>query len=346
MIATTRWGIRIAVWTAITLTIFFLAASAFAQGVGFNNTAMRLAGTNLMVMPGALVTVCSGDVAAVFTANPPCTPLASIFSDVPLTQAIQQPHTADGLGNIQFFASPQLYTVVITDTIRKNGYKITWNAPAGIGTSNTWTAPQNFTTGTLRLLGAPTDPPPNIGLFEFRTDLSRLSYYDGAWRRLPALDTVDTLTNKTLTNPILSATSPTAAGALGYNGTGSITVGDGSTNVALVNRTAVETLSNKTLQSPEVSTGISQGSGLKHQRFGATCATAATAGATCTTIFSWTGGFADANYSVSCTGLAPTGTPAGDISLLPATVSITFRVTAITATPSSYGAVHCIAIHD
>jgi hypothetical protein len=109
---------------------------------------------------------------------------------------------------------------------------------------------------------------------------------------------------------------------------------------------ATQTLASKTLASPVVTTGISQGSGFKHQRFGATNATAASAGATSTTTYTWTSAFADASYTVSCVGVSPTGTPSGDINATQIAASIVFRVTAITAVASSYAAVDCIAVHD
>jgi hypothetical protein len=46
--------------------------------------------------------------------------------------------------------------------------------------------------------------------------------------------------------------------------------------------------------------------GFKHKRGTAGCATAAAAGALCTTTVTWTTAFADANYTVSCTGDAVT----------------------------------------
>jgi len=96
----------------------------------------------------------------------------------------------------------------------------------------------------------------------------------------------------------------------------------------------------------KVSASVGQDSGLKHQRFGATCATAGTAGATCTTTYPWTADFADANYTPVCVGVIPTGTPALSINSLQIAHSVEVKVTAITASASSFAGVYCEAMHD
>src|SRR5690348_11257787 len=63
------------------------------------------------------------------------------------------------------------------------------------------------------------------------------------------LSTPQTLTNKTLTAPLISAATPTGAGAVGY-GSGELNVGDGSANHIIVTRDGTDTLTNKTLTSP------------------------------------------------------------------------------------------------
>jgi hypothetical protein len=77
-----------------------------------------------------------------------------------------------------------------------------------------------------------------------------------------------------------------------------------------------------------------------------TTATAGTAGAVSTNTFTWTTAFADANYTVNCTGVNPTGTPALSISADPIAASVTVKTTAITAVASSFAAVDCVAVHD
>lgn len=65
---------------------------------------------------------------------------------------------------------------------------------------------------------------------------------------------VHTLTNKTLTTPVLSATaaSATVAGQLGYS-SGAMTFGDGSTMRTVATTTNIQTFTNKTLTTPVLS---------------------------------------------------------------------------------------------
>lgn len=114
----------------------------------------------------------------------------------------------------------------------------------------------------------------------------------------------------------------------------------------VVGQASTDTLTNKTLTSPIVTTGVSQGSGLKHQRFGASCTTGAVAGNTCTSAYSWTTTFADANYTVSCIGVSATGTN----SIMTVSAKSASQVTVTLQTPNnnaaSFGEVDCIAFHD
>jgi hypothetical protein len=80
--------------------------SAHAQGsrkddVVFNSRGVPLA--------GATVRVCSMP-----ASGQPCTPLAQIYSDAALTQAIANPTTTDGLGNYSFYAAPGQYEIEIS----------------------------------------------------------------------------------------------------------------------------------------------------------------------------------------------------------------------------------------
>lgn len=101
-----------------------------------------------------------------------------------------------------------------------------------------------------------------------------------------------------------------------------------------------------TLTSVAVNTGIPQGSGLKHQRFGGLCSTAAAAGATCITALTWTSAFADANYTVTCSGHTQSNTAAGPTIESVTAAGFTVRITAITAAAATFSTVDCIAIHD
>lgn len=65
-----------------------------------------------------------------------------------------------------------------------------------------------------------------------------------------------TLTNKTLTTPVLSGTaSGTTAGRLGYL-SGALTFGNGTTQLTVVTLTGTQTLTNKTLTSPTLTTPV------------------------------------------------------------------------------------------
>src|SRR5208282_6167794 len=58
---------------------------------------------------GASVTVCTSG-----ANGTPCSPLASIFSDVALTQPLSNPLTSDGQGNYHFYAAPARYLLQIS----------------------------------------------------------------------------------------------------------------------------------------------------------------------------------------------------------------------------------------
>jgi hypothetical protein len=93
-------------------------------------------------------------------------------------------------------------------------------------------------------------------------------------------------------------------------------------------------------------TGIAgDGSGFKHKRFGSSCATLAVAGNTCTSTLTWVTAFADANYTVTCTGQGPAGVPLLTLNTHVA-ASATINVTASTAVIASFTEVDCIAVHD
>src|SRR2546422_10688935 len=60
-------------------------------------------------LAGATVRVC-----AMPASGQPCTPLALIYSDAALTQALANPATTDGLGNYFFYAAPGKYEIEIS----------------------------------------------------------------------------------------------------------------------------------------------------------------------------------------------------------------------------------------
>src|SRR5215472_17309150 len=83
-----------------------VVAPTHAQGsrkddIVFNSRGVPLA--------GATVRVC-----AMPASGQPCTPLALIYSDPGLTQALANPTTTDGLGNYFFYAAPGRYEIEIS----------------------------------------------------------------------------------------------------------------------------------------------------------------------------------------------------------------------------------------
>lgn len=120
----------------------------------------------------------------------------------------------------------------------------------------------------------------------------------------------------------------------------------------LVGKATTDTLTNKTLTSPTVvspifNTGISQGSGFKHQRFSGLCTTGAGANATCSSVLTWSSSFADANYTYICMGENNTGNIATLIGTahVAATVTITIFNSGAGGA-SSFTNANCMAIHD
>src|SRR5216684_38561 len=96
-------------WAMLALALHVVPGAvgpARAQGsrkddIVFNSRGIPLA--------GATVRVC-----AMPASGQPCTPLALIYSDAALTQALANPTTTDGLGNYFFYAAPGKYEIEIS----------------------------------------------------------------------------------------------------------------------------------------------------------------------------------------------------------------------------------------
>ncbi len=96
-------------WALLALVLHVVPGAvgpACAQGsrkddIVFNSRGIPLA--------GATVRVC-----AMPASGQPCTPLALIYSDAALTQALANPTTSDGLGNYFFYAAPGKYEIEIS----------------------------------------------------------------------------------------------------------------------------------------------------------------------------------------------------------------------------------------
>src|SRR5215470_485911 len=77
------------------------AQSSHKDDIVFNSRGVPLA--------GATVRVCTMP-----ATGQPCKPLAQIYSDSALTQAIANPTTTDGLGNYFFYAAPGKYLIEVS----------------------------------------------------------------------------------------------------------------------------------------------------------------------------------------------------------------------------------------
>jgi hypothetical protein len=96
-------------WALFTLALHVLpgtVAPVHAQGTRKDDIVFNSRGVPLA---GATVRVC-----AMPAAGQPCTPLALIYSDSALTQALANPTTTDGLGNYFFYAAPGKYEIEIS----------------------------------------------------------------------------------------------------------------------------------------------------------------------------------------------------------------------------------------
>jgi len=96
-------------WALVALALHVspgVVTSAQAQGsrkddIVFNSRGIPLA--------GATIRIC-----AMPASGQPCSPLAQIYSDAALTQALANPTTTDGLGNYSFYAAPGKYEIEIS----------------------------------------------------------------------------------------------------------------------------------------------------------------------------------------------------------------------------------------
>src|SRR5258708_8692845 len=96
-------------WALLTVALHVwpgVATRAQAQGsrkddIVFNSRGIPLA--------GATIRIC-----AMPASGQPCSPLAQIYSDAALTQALANPTTTDGLGNYSFYAAPGKYEIEVS----------------------------------------------------------------------------------------------------------------------------------------------------------------------------------------------------------------------------------------
>jgi len=100
----TRLLIRACVLAALLLVVFVPVGSG--QGSRKDDIVLNRFG---QPVAGATVTVCTSG-----ATGTPCSPLASIFSDIALTQPLANPLTSDGQGNYHFYAAPGRYMIQVS----------------------------------------------------------------------------------------------------------------------------------------------------------------------------------------------------------------------------------------
>jgi hypothetical protein len=100
-------ALRISVTAGLTAILVAISgATAFAQGSRKDDIVFNAQGRP---MAGATVRVCTST-----ATGQPCSPLALIYSDPALTQALANPTTTDGMGNYTFYAAPGRYEIEIS----------------------------------------------------------------------------------------------------------------------------------------------------------------------------------------------------------------------------------------
>src|SRR5580704_2775040 len=180
-------------WALLALALHVLPGAvkpAHAQGTRKDDIVFNSRGIPLA---GATVRVC-----AMPASGQPCTPLALIYSDAALTQALANPTTTDGMGNYFFYAAPGRYEIEISGpaiTTKQIPNVVLPNDPASptfsavsafsltlsgnLTVNGSTTVIGNLASGTLNLANQSTPPgsasPGTVNLYTKTTD-KRLYY--------------------------------------------------------------------------------------------------------------------------------------------------------------------------
>src|SRR6266404_2699329 len=153
-------------WAFVALALHLwpgIVTPAQAQGSRKDDIVFNTRGIPLA---GATIRVC-----AMPASGQPCTPLALIYSDAALTQALANPTTTDGLGNYFFYAAPGKYEIEVSGpgiTTKQLANVILPNDPSsptfsGVNSSGAISAfslnlSGNLASGTLNLANQSTPP--------------------------------------------------------------------------------------------------------------------------------------------------------------------------------------------
>src|SRR6266851_1805775 len=102
-----KFSRHLVVSVLFTMVVFSVCArTVHAQGSRKDDIVFNAQGRP---MAGATVRVCTSG-----ATGQPCTPLAQVYSDSALTQALANPLSADGLGNYNFYAAPGRYMIELS----------------------------------------------------------------------------------------------------------------------------------------------------------------------------------------------------------------------------------------
>src|SRR4051812_6194089 len=100
------FAMRLTASTCLFIAGLWAGPGARAQGSRKDDVVFNALGRP---MAGAVVRVCTAG-----ATGQPCSPLANVYSDTALTQALANPLASDGLGNYAFYAVPGRYMIEIS----------------------------------------------------------------------------------------------------------------------------------------------------------------------------------------------------------------------------------------
>lgn len=145
----------------LVLAALFAVSTCSGQGMRRDGVAVNSRGVPLA---GAAIRVCQAGAAGV-----PCTPLAGVYSDAALTEAIAQPVTPDGLGNYFWYAAPGIYIEQISGPgITAATREAVLACPPNSNCPNVGTAVYDMTpSGTGHAHGLAPDPGGTAGTTKF-----------------------------------------------------------------------------------------------------------------------------------------------------------------------------------
>lgn len=138
------------------ILLSFFSMQGYGQGASHTNVAQKTTtvagstgiggGVVLQPIAGAVITVCNGSTLPVPGST--CTGLASIYSNVALTNALSNPTNADSNGNYTFFAASGLSYVISVASTGLTTYSYVWTAPPSLAGNLAFSGIVTFT-GTL-----------------------------------------------------------------------------------------------------------------------------------------------------------------------------------------------------